>query len=178
MSAITAGNVSITYENFPVRSQRRLIKFNKWPVNQVKYDEIKGIYCCENGISMSNLPELPMSLEMLWCAENNLSQIPDLPECIKLLVCYSNPLYEINVGEYSTPELHVFVANNTNICEVNDLSGKISKLYLGDTNLMFLSEINFKHAKRIWNEKNIKLDLKNTPFINNCSNSYDILFGS
>ena len=45
-----------------------------------------------NYLNLTELPELPNSLERLYCYNNNLTELPELPNSLKELSCGNNNL--------------------------------------------------------------------------------------
>ena len=56
-------------------------------------DTLEILYCHNN--NLSELPELPDTLETLYCHNNNLSELPELPDTLIELSCYNNNLSEL-----------------------------------------------------------------------------------
>ena len=44
---------------------------------------------------LTELPQLPQSLQILCCDNNNLTELPQLPQSLKLLYCSYNNLSEL-----------------------------------------------------------------------------------
>ena len=58
-----------------------------------KNKNIKYLYCENN--QLTELPELPDSLETLSCKNNQLTQLPELPDSLEILYCSYNQLTEL-----------------------------------------------------------------------------------
>ena len=59
------------------------------------YDEIIYLNCANNNLSSNGLPQLPNSLENLYCFDNKLSSLPQLPNSLTCLNCWNNnPIYD------------------------------------------------------------------------------------
>ena len=74
------------------------------------YDDIIYINCYN---SLYNLPSLPNSLQILYCAYNNLSNLPKLPNSLIHLNCSANNLSSLPELPNSLKELY---------CDYNSLS--------------------------------------------------------
>jgi Leucine-rich repeat (LRR) protein len=60
---------------------------------------------------LTNLPELPSSLQMLYCDKNQLTEIPELPYSLQRLYCEYNRL--TNLPELKTSSLQrLYCSNN------------------------------------------------------------------
>ena len=53
-------------------------------------ESLEILYCHNN--ELTYLPALPESLEILYCNNNNLSELPALPDSLKVLYCFNNNL--------------------------------------------------------------------------------------
>jgi len=167
-------NIRWTYKNYPC-GYNNLKDDDKFPLCNQKYDDIKGIFCSDN-IQISRLPKLPIKLEMLWCGGNNITDLGNFPETLKLLSCYENPLIDINISEIATPDISFYVASWTKIYQLYDLPECIIKLFAGATNLKYISEQNYKNAKRIWLNTPRNLDLRDTIILQEYENSHADFF--
>ena len=49
---------------------------------------------------LTSLPNLPETLEYLYCEINQLTSLPNLPETLEHFHCSNNPIYEI-IGNHS-----------------------------------------------------------------------------
>jgi Leucine-rich repeat (LRR) protein len=54
---------------------------------------LQGLYC--SGNQLNQLPELPVSLQQLNCSFNQLNQLPELPASLQQLDCSSNQLNQL-----------------------------------------------------------------------------------
>ena len=57
------------------------------------YNNIKFIECVKS--KLTELPELPDSLEILWCYKSKLTELPRLPDSLEELYCFDNQLTEL-----------------------------------------------------------------------------------
>ena len=168
-------NIRWTYKNYPI-NYNDLTSGYKFPLTHENYDDIKGIYCNDN-INITRLPKLPLKLEMLWCDGNNIMDLGNFPDTLKLISCYGNPIIQLNISEYMTPHIRFCVASWTNIYEIYNLPDTIHKLYLASTKLKYISQENYKHAKRIWLNIPRNLDLNDTiPFKEHNSSYTDFFY--
>ena len=55
-------------------------------------NSLEILYCNNN--KLNSLPELPNSLERLWCHNNKLNSLPELPNSLKTLWCHNNQFKE------------------------------------------------------------------------------------
>ena len=62
-------------------------------------------YSIEN---LTQLPELPNSLEILYCKYNKLTELPELPNSLNYLNCSNNNLTELKFNEYKPLSLKIF----------------------------------------------------------------------
>ena len=85
------------------------------------------------GLNLVELPELPESLEYLFCANNKLTELPKLSK-LKYLYCYNNNLKEL-------PKLpkgltHLCCGNN-NLTELPELPDSLEYLDCEKNNLPY-----------------------------------------
>jgi Leucine-rich repeat (LRR) protein len=56
-------------------------------------NSLEDLFCHTN--KLTKLPYLPNSLKTLWCNYNKLTKLPNLPNSLKTLWCYRNNLTEL-----------------------------------------------------------------------------------
>jgi Leucine-rich repeat (LRR) protein len=92
-------------------------------------DSLQKLYCSDN--KLTSLPELPESLKRLYCYKNKLTQLPELPESLKRLYCFKNKLTQL-------PKL----PNNLNSfsCSNNPLKCLIPSKFIEQQSIPWLKE--------------------------------------
>ena len=84
--------------------------------------------------NLTELPELPDTLEVLYCQNNNLTELPKLPESIEILVCANNNL--TSLPELPDTLLTLYCANN-NLTSLPELPESLEILECEDNNLPY-----------------------------------------
>ena len=120
------------------------------------YNDIIYLDCW--GSSLFSLPELPNSLQVLWCNYNNLSSLPELPNSLERLYCATNNLSSLP----KLPNSLNYFSYNTNPIFIY-----IKKYFEGDREKYFEYEMNMK--KKFTNKIEIWfLDCKYNPKYKYC----------
>ncbi len=61
-------------------------------------DSLEELFCDNN--QLTSLPKLPKSLKKIICTYNQLTSLPELPDSLKELYCEGNQLPYTNLDEY------------------------------------------------------------------------------
>lgn len=103
-------------------------KYNKLPTKLS--DNIEVIICNDNGLFITELPQLPLSLKKLCCYNNNIKYLPEyLPISLENLACYINPL--VSMPQLPS-NLYILDAYATYIIRYPELPNKIINFSCGN----------------------------------------------
>ena len=111
-------------------------KLSKLP-NLYLHKELNQLLCAENGLT--ELPELPESLQLLRCESNNLVTLPPLPNNIEILYCDNNQLKNLPL---LPRELIRLECSNNCLTELPPLPPKLSQLFCEYNELSALPLLN------------------------------------
>ena len=112
------------------------------------YDEI--IYINWHNNKLSSLPQLPNSLEILWCSSNNLYCLPQLPISLISLSCYNNNLSSLPQLPKSLIYLY---CDHNNLSSLPQLPNSLKELYCSYNNLSSLPQLP-NSLEKIWCDNN------------------------
>ena len=100
------------------------------------YNDIIHIKCWNS--NLSSLPELPNSLEILYCGYNILSSLPELPNSLKILKCFNNNIDRLPKLPNSLIELLCY---NNNLSSLPELPNSLIYFSCNNNNLSSLPEL-------------------------------------
>ena len=81
--------------------------------DMILWDGIKKIFFRNRDIT--KLPDLPDSIQLLYCAYSKISELPPLPDSLKELYCYNTNISELPELPKS---LEILSCSHTNIKEI------------------------------------------------------------
>ena len=110
------------------------------------YDDIIYINCYN---SLYNLPSLPNSLQILYCAYNNLSNLPKLPNSLIHLNCSANNLSSLPELPNSLMDLW---CHHNNLSNLPDLPNSLKSLYYNNNPIYIHIQKYFDGNTNIYNE--------------------------
>ena len=119
------------------------MNYNK---NILKYFNILMINGKYSSLKLTELPDLPPTLETLYCSENALTELPNLPPTLKTLSCDNNALttlpdLPLNLEALSCcnnalttlpnlpPTLKTLICDNTALTVLPDLPLNLNRLF-------------------------------------------------
>jgi hypothetical protein len=106
---------------------------------------LEMLFCGNN--KLNSLPELPENLRILHIIYNNFTSLPKLPESLKELKCYDNPL------DYPIPHKFYFNQNKEWLEELNiKLSSYNHQKQLIEKNGVYIMK-KYEHHTELINEK-------------------------
>jgi len=91
-----------------------------------------------NGLSLSELSELPDALQLLECYDNNLENLPEFPETLRVLFCGGNNLKTLPELPEALQRLWCW---NNNLEILPELPEVLRELYCRDNNLEILPKL-------------------------------------
>jgi len=96
---------------------------------------------CLSHENLTELPELPQTLQILICNDNNLTQLPEtLPSNLKKLYCNGNNLNKL--PETLPDSLEILCCSNNNISQLpKELPKNLRKLYICNNNIQILPDL-------------------------------------
>jgi Leucine-rich repeat (LRR) protein len=94
-----------------------------------------------NSLGLTQLPELPKSLEELYCYNNKLTQLPELPEGLRSLCCNNNKLTKLPELPKGLKGLWCY---DNNLTQLPELPEGLRYLYCWNNNLPY------KNLKGYW----------------------------
>ena len=87
---------------------------------------------------LTEIPELPTSLETLWCSDNQLTSLPELPDNLDLLYCGDNNL----VSLIKLPNrLRILDCRHNKLTKLTKLPDTLEALYCSNNQLTSLPEL-------------------------------------
>jgi Leucine-rich repeat (LRR) protein len=127
---------------------------------------LEELYCYQN--ELTELPELPQSLIILSCGTNNLTELPELPQSLIILGCGNNNLTAL-------PELPITV--ETFDCRCNNikyLSPNNCQVIKNIENIVIRQKANQTRAEILLTCR-IKLNILYNPFSDGFNDSVDFM---
>jgi hypothetical protein len=88
------------------------------------YNSITHIVCIWN--NLTQLPQLPHSLKILYCNNNKLTQLPQLHHSLEKLICYGNKLTQLPKLPHS---LKTLLCTSNNLTQLPQLPHSLKELY-------------------------------------------------
>lgn len=110
-------------------------------------DTLEMLYCRNN--KLYKLPELPINLKLISCGKNNLTSLPKLPDTLETLSCTDNYLTKLNVPDNLQS---LSCGNNYDLFELNFSEYKPITLKTLDCHNTSLPYKNLEDLKK-WHEK-------------------------
>ena len=99
-------------------------------------ETLKILYCQEN--QLTSLPSLPQTLKKLICTHNQLTSLPPLPNSLKILWCNDNQLTSLP----PLPDtLKVLLCQNNQLIFLPNLPESLRELYCSDNRLTSLPDL-------------------------------------
>ena len=109
-------------------------------------DSLQELYCRDNQLQV--LPELPDSLQYLYCYDNQLEVLPDLPDSLQQLNCFNNQLQVLPDLPDSLQYLY---------CDNNPIESFIPEKFWDQQNQVWLKKYlekikSYKFQEMIWDK--------------------------
>ena len=105
---------------------------NNFNINDYLVDDGKSLLL--SGLDLIELPEIPDTIEYLFCRNNNLTELPELPKGLTNLYCHNNKLTELPI---LPNKLEFLECGNNNLTELPDLPESLRYLGCYNNNLPY-----------------------------------------